>query len=333
MIIGYDSILGSIDFGSDKRSKEASALSYKDDLLNTLASMFVYKGFENEKKFNSEFIEIYLLIFGECAIWRNEGDLIVTYCNRCGKPNANGLGVDLICTTQNGISKMFNNFEDSKEVVYVRNNTIIAPDLNIERYANMFAEIDKSTYNNVINSRYSPIILTRDENTTKMIKQALENNDSGKPQTVTSDNLMEDEKEMVLNITDVTASDKIQYLMKAHDDLYRRFYTTYGMNIMGSGKMAQLTRAEVNDGSESSMIIPYDRLNWRRKAIEKVNEYFSLDASVEFSIPWKLAFEEIVIYNAKENGEGEDEKHEIQNVDNENKDNIIDTIEEVTDNE
>ena len=74
--------------GSDKRSKEASALSYKDDLLNTLASMFVYKGFENEKKFNSEFIEIYLLIFGECAIWRNEGDLIVTYCNRCGKPSS-----------------------------------------------------------------------------------------------------------------------------------------------------------------------------------------------------------------------------------------------------
>lgn len=316
----YDTILGSFDFGKDARSKEISEMTYKDIWLNTIASMFKYTGFENEKHFRPQFMELYLLIFGQCAIWKLNDNLIVTVCNRAGSPNENGQGKDLICTTLNGISKTFNNFEDSNEVVFVQNNTVIAPDLNIERFSNMFAEIDKSIYNNIINSRYSPIVVAKDENTKKIIEAALDNNNSGKPQTIASSNILDENGEYVLNITDVTASDKLQYLMKAHDDLNRRMYTLYGMNIMGSGKMAQLTRAEVNDGSESSMIIPYDRLYWREKAIEQVNEYFNLEAKVEFSEPWKLAFDDIILYNleAKEDKTKsltDDFESNIENVD------------------
>lgn len=293
----YSGLIEKFGFANDKVLTQGI---YEDIGLNSLASMFTYKGFENEKNFRTQFIELYLLCFGQCAVWRYEGDLIVSYCNRAGKPNVNGLGSDLICTTQNGYTTTFRDFENSKEVVFIQNNTVIAPDLNIPRFSAMLTEIDKSIYNNVINSRYSPIVVAKDEVTKKIIEKALENNDSGKPQTIASNNLLSEEKEeYVLNITDVTASDKIQYLMKAHEDLLRRIYTLYGMNIKGSGKMAQITRAEVNDGSESSMIIPYDRLHWREEGIKKINEYFGLNAEVKFSTPWELAFDDIILYNIK----------------------------------
>lgn len=263
--------------------------SYDDLIFTAGLSMFEYT--KLSKEFTTA-LETYLLLLGQCAVWLYDDNLICTPCTRIGNINVYGKGKDLNCTTRNGINKVFYDFENSADVVYIRNNSTATPDNNIDWYATALAEIDKSIMHNVINSRYSPIVKARTDKERAVIETALEqNNGNGKPQVVLvgMENLFESNNETstVLNITDVANSDKIQYLSHAHDDIIRRLCNTYGMDIKGTGKMAQQSVAEINNGDNSQLIIPEDRLNCRRLAVEEINSKFGRNITVNYSKCWK----------------------------------------------
>ena len=259
---------------------------WQTDLLNIITSMFEYKGFPEVVR--TEFIELYLNVYGECAIWETREGWSVTYCVRAGSPNTNGLGKDLICTTWNGQTKTFPDFETRNDVVYIKNDDFARPDFNYLPTADILTDIDKSIKHIIINSRYTPIAVAKDEKTAFAIKTALEANNVGEVQVVLSNNILDGEQNAyVLNITDVTASDKIQYLYKAKDDTLRQFYQLYGMETCGASKMAQQTEAEINQGCNSHMILPNVRMKNRKAGIDKCKELFGWDCSVDFSEAWR----------------------------------------------
>ena len=255
----------------EKYKKQYTDRTYEDLLLTDIASMFDW---EFSEEIDTRFIESYLLIFGECAIWRLDGKLIVSVCNRAGSPNVNGLGKDLICITGNGISKTFTDFENSRDVVYIRNNKFATPDLNIEPTASILSELYTSLRHNIINARYTPIVVAHDSRAKTAIEQVLKSNNSAEIQVVLSDNIFDTEKETVLNVTDVNAQDKIQYINHAHDDVLRQFYSIYGLDTCGTSKMAQQSADEINAGCNARMVLPTDRLKERKEGAKKVIDFF-----------------------------------------------------------
>lgn len=266
---------------------------WETNLLDIITAMFSYEGLPETVR--PEFIELYLNIYGSCAIWETKDGYAVTYCNRAGAPNVNGLGKDLICSTFNGETKTFYDFETSPDVVFIRNDRYENPDPNYESIAELLGHTDKSLKHIIINARYTPIPIARD-NTEKMAIEGVlnvNNEAEGKPQAIVSENVLSDlmegnNREMrVLNLTDVTASDKIQYIHKSKDDTLRQFFNLYGMDTYGSGKMAQQSVAEINSGCNSTMIIPHIRLEERKKAMDKCALLFGWDCSVDFSKCWK----------------------------------------------
>lgn len=271
----------------EKYKRQATAYAYADMLLTDISTMFEY---DVPETIDDRFIELYLLMFGECAIWEKDGALIVSYCCRAGAPNVNGLGRDLIVTTGNGTSKTFREFEKSDEVVYIRNNKYATPDLNYERTASLLTELNTSLEHNIINARYTPLIVAHDSNAKKAIETALKENNSGGVQVVLSDNIFDVAKEQVLNVTDVNAQDKIQYINHAYDDIFRQFWTLYGLTISGTSKQAQMSVEEVQDGKGISMLLPYDRLKERREGMQRLSTKFGVEASVKFSEPWEREF-------------------------------------------
>lgn len=272
----------------EKYKREYSESGYCDLLLTDLASMFDWS---TDSGVDTRFIELYLLIFGECAIWECDGKLIVSICNRAGKPNVNGLGSDLICITENGKSKMFNDFESRDDVVYIRNNKYATPDYNIEPTANILAELYTSLRHNIINARYTPVVVAHDKNAKTAIENVLKtNNASSDIQVVLSDNIFDTAKEYVLNITDVNAQDKIQYINHARDDVLRQFYSIYGLDTCGTSKMAQQSADEINAGCNARRVLPTDRLNERKEGARKIRERFGVSFEVDFSEPWKEEF-------------------------------------------
>lgn len=66
----------------------------------------------------------------------------------------------------------------------------------------------------------------------------------------------------------------------------------YGMAYSQSTKQAQQSIEEVHSESKISWILPNDRLNERRKFIDKYNKVFSHNATVDFSEAWLNAYEE-----------------------------------------
>ena len=67
--------------------------------------------------------------------------------------------------------------------------------------------------------------------------------------------------------------------------------TIYGMMTAGTDKIAQQSVTEINNGSSFSFIVPLDRLEERKKGIEKVNELFNTNISVDFGEAMKREYE------------------------------------------
>ena len=144
---------------------------------------------------------------------------------------------------------------------------------------------------NIINARYTPIVVAHDSRAKTAIEQVLKSNNSAEIQVVLSDNIFDVEKENVLNVTDVNAQDKIQYINHAHDDVLRQFYSIYGLDTCGTSKMAQQSADEINAGCNARMVLPADRLKERQEGAKKVSDFFGVDCNVDFSEPWRREFD------------------------------------------
>lgn len=280
---------------------------YHNTIVASIATMFVFKDFPDTV--NTRFIPIYNILEGSCAFWKNQdGDWIVSHVNLGGKPDPNGLGTIAICSTDNGEVKQFDNWKTNPEVVVWFNNSVMAPDLNVDRIADILSEVDKSMVYNVIYSRYLPMPVARDENTRKAIDDAIQHLIKGELKTILSlpnelDELLNEtgtnskEPIPIVNISDVKNSDRLQYLSKFHDDIVRWFYNLYGMDINATSKLAQQNNAEIHAMQGASMIIPTNMFDEAQKAVKELNKKFGWNCSVEYNTPW------VVDMQVDENGE------------------------------
>lgn len=288
-------------------------LSYCDTFLNIAATMFEYN---NADSIACEWLEMYLLMYGQAAIIRAEElppalnarreGLAVCMAYRAGTTNENGLGRDLIVSTFDGRVTTIKDFETTgrDKVVYFKNNLYATPDFTIGESGSMMTEIAKSTRYNVKNSRLIPLIVAKDVKTKNAIESALSEGSGDSYKVVVSDNIMTEGEEFILKLTDVKDQDKIQYLNHAYDDELRHWYNLHGMDISGASKQAQQSVDEISSGTNSRKALPYGQLAQRKKGIDRCNELFGTNIEVRFSLPWRLEFglEETPVDKA-ENGE------------------------------
>lgn len=268
--------------------REGNYLQFEIEILS---SMFQYTGLP----FPYEYMEQCLIREGVTGIGKCvDGEIIVGTLTSVGNIGTYGLGTEGIVTSWNG-SKQARGVI-GKDIVRVFNNNTHTPDLYLSWFADMFSQVDLSIYYNVQYARYNPFILVEDNQTKNAIEKALDNMKSGKLVTILMskvNSILGNKGFEVANISDVKNIDKVQYLSKLHDDLLRRFATMYGQAISSNGKMAQLNEKELEGYDTFSMIIPEDRLEMRKKAIEEINSIFGLSATVDFSTPWKIAYERL----------------------------------------
>lgn len=311
-----------------KEQKNYTNRSYDDILFEIVTSMFDW-----DTDLPSEFVELFLNFGGKCAVFKLDGVLTATRCDFVGNIDSYGIGRDLICTTLNGKQVTFKNWRNSSEVVVIYNNKYRTPDLNIGRFSYLFTECDKSLENNVINSRFTRLIRAKDETERVQIQQAIETNKNGEPVVVTSLDILDDTPEgaRTIDLTDVTGINKVQYINQLHTDLLARFYNLYGMATASGNKLAQQSKDEINNGSVASFIIPLDRLNERKKGIEKINELFGVNWSVKFSEAWLLEYTRLTASAEKEQAEIEQIEASIDDVSRETLE--INSGEEVSEND
>ena len=287
----YDNIL-TRKKGGDKIT---FAWLVKQTAIDMLSSMFTYE--DLPESIPEEFIEQFLIVNGSIAGWICDdpnddfvGKEIITVGGEAERPNVYGVGSRYIGNTQNGYVKTLT---PGKDCAVIYNNSLHVSDiLLINAFADMVTEAFTSLKTNILYSRNKPVFKASKDQERAAIREAFDKikNDL-EPIVITSDNIMEqiegaDESIKVLDITDVNNADKIQYIVKTIDDLFRWFFTLYGQSVQGNGKMAQQTVKEVDGSTSLSFIYPNDRLKMRQRGFDEFNRLFGTNISVRFSDAW-----------------------------------------------
>lgn len=166
--------------------------------------------------------------------------------------------------------------EVNKDIVLFYNTAYGKPDYNILWLAKMLGETDISIYKNIIYARYAPLLRGKSEKEKKQLEEAIDKIVAGELSILVSDDTFEDlltnNQEIVLNVTDVGNSDKIQYLSHLYQDFIKRFTMDYGCPISGVEKMAQQNNAEINGDVAYSWLVPIDMLNQAKLGVERCKE-------------------------------------------------------------
>ena len=278
------------------------------NLLLFLSSMFEYKGMSED--LNTDFIEFYNILspYASCGVfWNEAGKEVLGYTSEggmkddygiCSKFNINTLGPD----NKQGLI-------DGVNTAICWNNKIHRSDLTkLNRYTEMYNLVETAQKCLIKYARLFPVYQVEDANIENQVRNALKNADNGEPFTFTSKSLSKlgvDGRPGVdvIHLGDFSAVDKIQYLSTYHNDLLRRFFSMYGMSYSQSMKQAQQSIEEIHSDNKVSWIIPNDRLNERRKFIDKYNKVFHHNASVDFSDAWKDAYNEYMGSEVNDNAE------------------------------
>lgn len=274
-----------LDYNSIKDSIREKLLGRENYnfLTNNLLARFIYEGLPLEE-IDIPFLEFYLLDRGECAFWKNGEEYVVTPCERIGDIDSYGRGKDLFCVTLNGQSKTFKDFKKSEDVVYIKNNKLGTRDGLTEVDARSLTEVMKSIDVAVINTRYSQLLIAKDETEKTLIESALEKIEEGKAGIVTSRNITDDDEGIrKVQINEVRNTDIIQYLHRAYDDTLRRFWQRNGMEVCPTTKLAQQTKDEITAGHNARQVICDEMLAERKRAVEDINRKFGLSASVDYA--------------------------------------------------
>lgn len=311
-------------------------------LLNNNIQMFNHK-FETTEdikitRFMIDSIEYKLNVFGVIGFFIYNKYLLCEPIHFIGEPNVLGFPADAYVVIQHMGKKIeFKNWLDNDNVIIMKNNKLSTTDNDIERIANVQAELDKSYISNIINSRLAPILQVQNRKDKKVVETAVQNILDGKPQTINLQaSLFEDEELLkVIDVTDVNDSSKIQYLSLAKEDVTKRYFAQNGINLNSSVKQAQQSVAEITDGTNSAFVYPSNKYQTRCDCIEEFEDKFNIKYTVDFSECWKQQWDAITmsyeekLQGGENNGEenvddnridnnGEDSSNSRQSDDNSN---------------
>ena len=279
---------------SDLKPKQKSFLteiSYQNVLAEYVLGMLEYPNMPVEIEY-VRYLDFLLLKYGQAALYKSKhwGRWVIGDVTFVGIDlNEYGILPDAICHDRAGHEDKFTDWQNSQECFVFFNNRNHTPDINIPRYADLLSKIDISLNANIVNSRMSPIVVAKDNNTKNQLEEIIKQNHDGHTEVITSPNILNEEGDniTVVNITDVNASDKIQYLLHSKDDLTREFLNLYGLHITGTGKMAQQSVEEITGSNNAALVIPYEMMKARNDTLQRFNAITGFNVVCQFSKSWE----------------------------------------------
>ena len=287
------------DYGlSKKQVKFLKENSIFDNLLIFLSSMFEYTGFSED--LNTDFIEFYNILspYAGSGVFRNKsGKEVVGWITPGGMMNDYMIPEEFNINTL-GRSNKQGCFDGVNAAICWNNKTHTSDLITLRKYTELIHLCDTSQKCLMKYARLFPVFEVDNENVKQQINNAVKNSEEGNPVTFTTKALSRIGQDgepgvKVINLGNVNAVDKLQYLSTYHNDLLRRFFSMFGMAYSQSTKQAQQSIEEVHSENKISWILPNDRLNERQKFTETYRKVFRRpEASVDYSQAWLDAYQE-----------------------------------------
>ena len=162
-------------------------------------------------------------------------------------------------------------------------------------------QIDKAIMVNTKLAGFAPLFSTNNSKTQSVLESILDSLYDGNIRAIVGNETMEAilngrTEANTVSIDSITPQrvQYVQYLSQCYDNMLRRFYNLFGVDIAAVNKQAQVNTEEINGWSGFAEIMKQDRLKQRQEFCKQLNKLFGLNVSVRFRTPYREETEQFM---------------------------------------
>lgn len=247
---------------------------YLNLLLEIALSRVKYDGLPDTV--DPRYLELQLITNGSAIYFKDEvlGDLCLGNMS-AGKWDIYNVPTDRRAYAANGYQKLLN----KENSVIIFNNMLRTADLlGLRLYATRLSQLDRAIDVNV-SAQKTPVVICASEQQRLSMLQLYKKYEGNEPFIFGNKNLnLEDVK--VLNTQAPYVSDKLHRLKC---NIYNDCLSSLGVTNAAVNKAERVNAAEISAGMGGTFAIRNSMMNARQQAVEKINNMFGLNISVEWN--------------------------------------------------
>lgn len=251
----------------------------KDTLIRT-QKMFKYRNLP--KTIPKEQLELLLQRNGYAVITKVNGELYAFYGGLGGEPNEYYLPT--IATVANPALKFSKSMEIDKECIVIKNDVMFMGLMPlIESTSYLLAQADISFKYALINGRMKAIVTAPNDETKASLDEMFKQIEKGSSlKVVVDDDLMNE-----LKVSPYGSNDNGIDIIELKQYIIGSFYQKLGIQSNFNMKREALNSAESALNDDILYPLIDEMLEERQKGVEKINELYGTNISVELSSIWK----------------------------------------------
>ena len=264
----------------DFKNKDKSLTQFNNYTLAKTLKMFDYQGFPD----SLPQIELEKLLQkkGKALITEYDGEMIVLDCVETGEPDLYGNYTDM--RVDNVALKLHKDFKDGENCVVIKNDLLgLGLYDMMNRYNSMMVETEITMYLDLYNQRIQTLLSADDDNTKKSAETFIEKIENGELGIIGENPIFDGVKTHSTNHSNQNAT---QSLIEFNQYLRATLFNELGINANFNMKRERLNTSEI--GMNEDVLKPFidGMMESRKIGLEKVNEMFNTDYSVEFGSVW-----------------------------------------------
>ena len=278
----FDKFVGKL---YDFNDKEIAVRNYIAYMLDRTQRIFEYKGLPDTVP--QRMLEFLLQVNGYACFGECNGELYAFYGGLGGEPDA--YYRPTLCVVANPYLKFNKTFKIDEDCVIMRNDSLLYGLLPLfSRYATAMAENDISFRLSSVNTRIEFLLSAPDDSTKAAAEKFLKDIEEGKQGVIASNEFLEGIKAQEVGRSMRTFTDLIEY----QQYLKASWFNEIGLNANYNMKREKLSTTESQMNNDALLPLVEDMLEQRRLALEKINEMFGTDISVDFASSWEKLLKE-----------------------------------------
>ena len=265
--------------------KEKCMRNYIVYMLDRTQRMFEYKGLPDT--IPARMLEFQLQVNGFTCIAEHNGELYAYWGGLGGEPDV--YLRPTICVVSNAAQRFSKSFKIDEDCVIIRNDAFLYGMMPLfRRYATAMVENDLSSRMASINTRIQAWVTAPDDETKAAGDKFIEDIEDGKLSVIASNEFLDGLKTQPVQGSMRTFTDLIEY----QQYLKASWFNEIGLNANYNMKREKLSTTESQMNNDALLPLVDDMLEQRRLGVEKVNEMFGTNITVDFCSSWEKLIEE-----------------------------------------
>lgn len=266
----------------DIRKKDYTIMRHIKYMLIRTLGMFEYTGLPDT--IPQHILEMYLQYNGYCGITEYAGNLYALRGGLGGKPNYNY--EPTIFTFSNPDLNYSANLKINEECVIIKNDDLYTGLLPMYKYySSMLAENELSMFLADVNSRVTSLLSACDDSAKASAEQYLKNIEKGNLGVIADPAFLDGIR--VQPYATGQQNQTVKTLLEYEQYLKASWFNELGLDANYNMKRETLTDSENEMNKDSLLPLVERMLHTRKECIQKVNDLYGTNITVDFAGQWK----------------------------------------------